>query len=112
MDSIKLTNVDYGILWYLSGVIALFIYLLYLNFFKKEEVTVKVEDLVSSSLVALAGPILWLIPIFKFGIDLIENYGKVKHRVLWKNKRAKNKEILFGDADDDDKTKTYPKFQD
>ena len=110
MDLNKLTTFDYCVLWYLVGLVAMFIYLLFLQFYRKAEIELKVEDLVTSSIVALGGPILWLIPIFKFFIDLAENYGKVKHRVLWKNRRAKNKEILFGDNDDDTETKTYPKL--
>ena len=111
MDLSKLTTLDYCLLWYLSGLVAMFIYLLHLNFLKKEEITIKIEDLVTTSLTALAGPILWLVPVFKFCFDLVENYGKVRHVVLWKNRRAKNKEILFGDNNDDDsETKTYPKL--
>ena len=111
MDFSKLTTLDYCILWYLAGLLAMLVYLLFNNFVKKDEVIIRVEDLFASFMISLGGPILWLIPIGKFLIDLTENYGKVKHVVLWKNRRAKNKEILFGDNDDNNETdKTYPKL--
>lgn len=110
MNLNNLTTLDYCLLWYLAGITAMFIYLLFLQFYKKAEIELKVEDLVTSSLVALGGPILWLLPVFKFFIDLAENYGKVKSKVVWKNRRAKNKDILFGDSNDDDTPQTYPKF--
>jgi hypothetical protein len=96
--------------WYCAGVFALVVYYLYLNFYKKEEIIIKVEDLTMLFLMAIAGFMLWLIPVVHLCIDIVKNYGNIKSVVLWSNKRAKNKEILFGDNDDDDKTKTYPKF--
>lgn len=88
-------------LWYAAGLLALFLHFIIRNFFKKEEIIIKIEDITSSLGLALAGPILYVIPIAKFLFDLAENYGKVKHKVLWRNRRAKNKDILFGDTDDE-----------
>lgn len=98
------------LLWYASGVVTLFLYFLWRNFHKKDEIVITIEDLVNNGLFAIGGPILWLLPVFKFFIDLAENYGKVKSKVVWKNRRAKNKDILFGDSNDDDTPQTYPKF--
>jgi uncharacterized membrane protein len=97
MTANNLTTLDYCLLWYLVGTTAMFIYLLFLQFYRKAEIELKVEDLVVSALLALVGPVLWLIPIFKFLIYLVESYGKVKSKVVWRNKRAKNKDILFGE---------------
>ena len=76
--------------------------MLWQNFYKKEEIIFAVKDLVAYSLFAIGGPILWFVPLVKLVIDIIENYDKIKDTVVWKNRRAKNKEILFGDKDDDD----------
>ena len=96
--------------WYGAGVIALLVHILYKNFFKKEELVIKVEDLTMLAFLAIGGFLLWFIPIVYLAIDIMKNYDNIKSTVLWKNKRAKNREILFGE-DDDDKDKTYPKLQ-
>jgi hypothetical protein len=97
------------IFWWAAGLLFVFLRGLFRHYYQKAEIELTIEDVVAYFLISFGGAALWLIPIFYFFIDLAENYGRVKHTVIWKNKRAKNKEILFGD-NDDDSTKTDPKF--
>lgn len=107
----NLTEGQMILIWYGAGVFAVVIYHLYLNFVKKEELTIKIEDLTTLALFGIGGFLLWFVPLVHLGLAIVKNYGSIKSTVLWKNKRAKNREILFGEDDDDDKTKTYPKLQ-
>lgn len=106
-----LTEGQMVLIWYGAGIFALVVHHLYLNFFKKEELIIKVEDLTTLALFGIGGFLLWFVPLVHLGLAIMKNYGSIKSTVLWRNKRAKTKEILFGEDDDDTKDKAYPKLQ-
>ncbi len=99
LNSMILNEWQLILLWYGACVFDLVVYHLYLNFFKKEELTIKIEDLTTLAFIGMGGFLLWFVPLVRLGLAIMDNYGSIKSTVLWKNKRAKNKEILFGDND-------------
>lgn len=96
-----MTTLDYFLFWYSAGLLAILLHTLWQDVIKKQEITITINDLGTSLVIACLGFLLWIIPIAAFLVDLSKNYGKIKYKVIWKNKRAKNREILFGDIDND-----------
>jgi len=96
-----LSSLLYISLWYLLGTMAMLGHYLILNFIKKEEIIVTYNDVVCFFGYSMAGPLLFLIPVFKKAFEIMENYDTVKDKVVWRNRRAKTKQVLYGDPDDE-----------
>lgn len=83
-------------LWYGSGILCLWIHLLYINYIKKQDIVLKVHDIIVNAVLSIAGPLLILVPIFVTTRKLIRWLDINEDTIIWKNKRSKNREILFG----------------
>ena len=86
-------------LWYLIGAILILIGIAIDNI-KGREIEITVDDLVYNLKSAMLGPLLLFLVLVWF-LEKIDNILKNKRdKVLWRNKRAKTKHILFGKKDD------------
>lgn len=93
----ELHPIEVILIWYASGLFAQTVNVIYRNYFTKDEIVLTIESLANMFSIALLGFVLYLVPIFIFLLELYRNYDKIKAKVVWKNRRAKNKDILFGD---------------
>lgn len=87
----------YVMYWFLSGVFCTIIILLYSNFIEKKEIEITLSIILRFLIISLiGGPLLsliWFMPIW-YMLETIYNINKSK--VIWRNKRARSKNVLFG----------------
>lgn len=85
--------------WYLIGWVCLLINVLYKNYVKKEDIVIRVSDIQFMAGLALAGPLLSLVPFFVTAAMIIDRINIDGSTIVWSNRRSKNRSILF-DKDD------------
>ncbi len=86
-------------LWYISGLI-LTLCGIAIDNIRGQEIEIRVDDIIYNLKNAAFGPLL-LFMVLIYIAEKVDDFLKNKRdKVLWRNKRAKTKHILFGKKDD------------
>lgn len=92
----------FALVHYLIGLLLILLDLLYKNYIAKSIIELKVKDVIGYFVASLLGPLLLLVPVGKGLVNFIEWIDDNHDRVVWQNRRANNKKILFGRVDDEE----------